>query len=115
MMTMTMTTMTRMTTTKKKERKSMIIKHNSDLFESFEDSLVVGWLPMQVEAATPIMRWKGPKIHIKETWWPMLAFYGEHIEHEVQTRFVMDQKQTRIEVVCFNQKYGTGMSYQGAG
>jgi hypothetical protein len=88
----------------------MIIKHNSDLFESFEDKLVIGWLPMQVESATPIMRWKGPKINIKEVWWPMLAFYKEHIEHEVQTRFVMDEKQTRVEVVCFNQKYGTGMS-----
>jgi hypothetical protein len=88
----------------------MIIKYQSDLFESFEDSLVAGWLPMQVEAATPIMRWKGPKISIAQTWWPMLAFYAEHIEHEVQTRFVMNEAQTEIQVICFNQRYGTGMS-----
>lgn len=88
----------------------MIIKHNSDLYESFEDSLVIGWLPVDIDEAKPIMRWKGPKINIKEVWWPMLAFYKEHIDHEVQTRFVMDKERTRIEIVCFNQKYGTGMS-----
>jgi hypothetical protein len=86
-----------------------LIQNGGKLYHRYDSPDFVGYTESPVPKHEPFIYWKGPRIQM-HVWRQILAWFGAHVDNEVQCRLYLNKRLGEWKAVVLPQEYPSGMT-----